>query len=178
MTRLSRRTVPALVVALLLLAASVVVGVSCVQTIAGVPPLLAFDTLGRTAAASTLADPGVLAAGALSVLLGTALLLCALLPGAPQVLPLAAHEGGAVAGVTRSGLGRDLAAHARRADGMTTARVSISARTIRVTAGTPLRDHTGLADKVRTVVDTRLAEVELARVPRLRVHVVRDRNAR
>ena len=178
MTRLPRRTVPALIVALLLLVASVLVGVSCVQTIAGVPPLLAFDTLGRTAASSTLADPAVLAAGGLLALLGAVLMLCALLPGIPQVLPLAAHEGGAVAGVARNGLARDLAAHARRADGVTTARVSVGARTIRVTAGTPLRDHSGLADKVRTAVDTRLAEVELARAPRLRVHIVPDRSAR
>jgi hypothetical protein len=62
-----------------MLVASVSVAVSCVQTIAGVPPLLAFDTLGRTAA-STLADPKVLGAGALLALLGTVLLLCALLP--------------------------------------------------------------------------------------------------
>jgi hypothetical protein len=75
----ARRSVPAFVVALVMLVASVSVAVSCVQTIAGVPPLLAFDTLGRTAA-STLADPKVLGAGALLALLGTVLLLCALLP--------------------------------------------------------------------------------------------------
>jgi len=178
MRRLPRRSVPALIVALLLLVASVLVGVSCVQTIAGVPPLLAFDALGRNAASATLADPTVLAAGVLLALLGTVLLLCALLPGTPQVLPLAAHEGGAVAGVARNGLARDLAAHARLADGITTARVSVGTRTVRVTVGTPLRDHSGLADKVRTAVDTRLADVELARTPRLRVHVVPDRSAR
>ena len=83
-----------------------------------------------------------------------------------------------MAGVARNGLARDLAAHARRADGITTARVRVDARTVRVTAGTPLRDHTGLADNVRTAVDTRLAEIELARVPRLRVHIVPDRSAR
>ena len=178
MTRLPRRTVPALVVALLLLVASVVVGVSCVQMIAGIPPLLAFDAIGRTAASSTLADPTVLAAGGLLAVAGMVLLLCALLPGTPQVLPLAARKGGAVAGVARHGLARDLAVHARRTDGITTARVTVGARIVRVTAGTPLRDHSGLADKVRSAVDTRLADVELARIPRLRVHVVHDRSAR
>jgi uncharacterized protein DUF6286 len=178
MTRLPRRTVPALIVALLLLVASVLVGVSCVQTIAGVPPLLAFDTLGRTAASFTLADPPVLAAGGLLALLGTVLLLCALLPGTPQVLPLAAHEGGAVAGVARNGLARDLVAHARRVDGITAVRVNVGARTIRATAGTPLRDHSGLADNVRAAIGTRLAEIELARVPRIRVQVVPDRSTR
>jgi hypothetical protein len=176
MTRLPRRTVPALIVALVLLVTSVLVGVSCVQTIAGVPPLIAFDTLGRTAAAFTLADPQVLAAGGLLALLGAVLLLCALIPGTPQVLPLAAHERGAVAGVARHGLARDLAAHARRTDGITTMRISVGARTVRATAGTPLRDHSGLADNVRVAIGTRLAEVELARVPRIRVHVVSDRS--
>jgi hypothetical protein len=178
MTRLPRRTVPALVVAVVLLAVSVVVGVSCVQTIAGVRPLVAFDTLGRAAASLTLADSPVLAAGGLFVLLGGVLLLCALLPGTPHVLPLAKSGYGAAAGVARHGLARDLAAHARRADGITTVRVRVGARTVRATAGTPLRDHSGLADNVRAALDARLAEFDLARVPRIRVHIVRDRSAR
>ena len=106
------------------------------------------------------------------------LLLCALLPGTPHVLPLAKDGYGAVAGVARHGLARDLATYARRADGITTVRVRVGAGTVRATAATPLRDHSGLADKVRTAVDTRLADVELARTPRLRVHVVPDRSAR
>ena len=178
MTRLPRRTVPALIVALVLLVVSVVVGVSCVQTIAGLPPLLAFDALGRAAAAVTLADPRVLTAGGVFVLLGGVLLLCALLPGTPHVLPLTKDGYGAVAGVARHGLARDLATYARRADGITTVRVRVGAGTVRATAATPLRDHSGLADNVRAALDTRLAEFELARVPRIRVHIVPDRSAR
>jgi hypothetical protein len=178
MSRLPRRTVPALVAGLILLAACVLVAVSCVQTIAGAPPALSFAALGRAATSLTLGDPRVLAAGGLLVLLGAVLLLCAVLPGTPQVFSLAAHEGGAAAGVSRHGLARDLAARARRTDGITAARVDLGARTVRVTARTPLRDHSGLAERVRAAIDARLAEVELARHPRVRVRIVPDRSTR
>ena len=178
MSRLPRRTVPALAAGLVLLAACVLVAVSCVQTIAGAPPLLPFAALGRAANSLTLADQRVLAAGGLLALLGAVLLVCALLPGTPQVLALAAHEGGAAAGVGRHGLARDLAARARRTDGITGAQVDVGARTVRVTARTPLRDHSGLAARVRAGIDGRLAEVELARVPRVRVRIVPDRSTR
>jgi hypothetical protein len=94
------------------------------------------------------------------------------------VLPLATHEGGAAAGVARHGLARDLAARARRADGITAARVDVGARTVRVTARTPLRDLSGLDERVRAAIDARLAEVELARTPRVRVRIVADRSTR
>ena len=83
--------------------------------------------------------------------------------------------GGAAAGVARRDLARDLARHAGRSDGITAARASVTARTVRVTARTPLRDRTGLADRVRTAVDERMAEIDPARSPRVRVRVVTDR---
>ena len=178
MTRLPRRTVPALMVGFVLLATSVLVAASCFQVIAGVPPLLPFAALGRAAASLTPADPPVLVAGGLLALLGAVLLVSALLPGTPQVLPLAVRDGGASAGVTRQSLARDLAAHARRTDGISVARVSVGARTIRATARTPLRDPSGLAERVRAALNARLAEVELARTPRVRVHIVPDRSTR
>jgi len=178
MNRLPRRTVPALVAGLVLLAACVLVAVSCVQTIAGARPALPFDALGRALSALTLGDPRVLAAGGLLVLLGAVLLLCAVLPGTPQVFSLATHEGGAAAGVIRHGLARDLAERARRTDGITAARVDLGTRTVRVTARTPLRDQSGLAERVRAGIDARLAEVELARDPLVRVRIVPDRGTR
>ena len=178
MTRLPRRTVPALVTGLILLATSVLVGVSCVQVIAGAPPLLPFDALHEAATSATMADPPVLAAGGLLSLLGVVLLACALLPGVPQVLPLAAHDGGATAGVSRHGLGRDLAGCVLRTDGITAARVKVGVRTVRVKARTPLRDRSGLADRIVTAVTSRLADIELARTPDVRVRVASDRSSR
>jgi hypothetical protein len=178
MTRLPRRTVPAVLVGLALLTMSVLVAVSCVQTIAGKPPLLPFAASGRAAASVTLADPRVLTTGGVLALLGAVLLVCALLPGTPQVLPLAARDGGAAAGVGRQGLARDLAGCARRTDGVTAARVDVGARTVRVTARTLLRDRSGVAERVRGAIDARLVEVGLAREPRVRVRVVPDRSAR
>jgi hypothetical protein len=178
MTRLPRRTVPAVLAGLALLTMSVLVAVSCVQLIAGNPPLLPFAALGRAAASVTLADSRVLAAGGLLALLGAVLLVCALLPGTPHVLPLAPRDGGAAAGVGRRGLANDLAGCARRTDGITAARVNVGARTVRVTARTMLRDRSGLAERVHGAIGARLAEVGLARDPRVRVRVVPDRSTR
>jgi Family of unknown function (DUF6286) len=175
MTRLPRRTLPALLTGLVLLGLSALVVVSCVQVVAGDTPLLPFDALHRAAAAVTLSDAPVLGASALLAVLGVVLLGSAVLPGTPDVLPLASHVGGAAAGVARRDLARDLARHAGRSDGITAARASITARTVRVTARTPLRDRTGLADRVRTAVDERMAEIDPARSPRVRVRVVTDR---
>jgi hypothetical protein len=106
------------------------------------------------------------------------LLACAALPGTPQILALAQDSERTDAGVTRSSLARDLTAHARRADGITGARVKVGARAVRVTARTPLRDHSGLASQIRTVLAERLDDLHLARRPRLRVTLTPDRSVR
>ena len=89
MIRHPRRTVPATIVGLVLLVAAVVVAISCIQLIAGSPPLVPFGTLGELGRVTTWNDPRVLGAGAILSLAGLVLLACGLLPGHPQVLPLA-----------------------------------------------------------------------------------------
>lgn len=178
MIRRPRRTVPATIAALVVLAAAVVVTISCIQVIVGSPPLIPFGALGALAGDTSWNDPAVLAAGAVLALIGIVLLACALLPGTPQVLALATGNDHTDAGVARRSLANDLTSHARRADGITGAHVTVGGRTVKVIAHTPLRDHSGLSERVRELVGERLDDINLARRPRLRVTVTPDRSAR
>ncbi|MGH4025919.1 MAG: DUF6286 domain-containing protein [Pseudonocardiaceae bacterium] len=193
MIRRPRRTVPATIAGLVLLAASLGLAVSCVQLLAGKPPLIPFSTLGALGRETTWNDPAVLAGGTALAVLGLVLLAGAVIPGTPQVLALAsagasagpsagapagAPAGRSPAGVTRSSLARDLTARAAGADGITGARVKVGARTVKVVARTPLRNHSGLAERLHDVVAERLDDINLAQRPRLRITVARDRSAR
>jgi Family of unknown function (DUF6286) len=175
--RRPRRTVPATIVGLALLAAAVVTAISCIQVLAGSLPLVPFGALGELGRDTTWNDPRVLAAGGILSLVGLALLACGLLPGNPQVLALAPRDDHATAGIHRRSLAGDLTRHARRADGITDARVRVGARTVRVNARTPLRDRSGLPERVRELVSERLDDINLARPARVRVTVTSDRNA-
>ncbi|MGH4024059.1 MAG: DUF6286 domain-containing protein, partial [Pseudonocardiaceae bacterium] len=116
MIRRSRRTVPATIVGLVLLAGSLGLAISCVQLLAGKPPLIPFSTLGGLGRDTSWNDPAFLAGGAGLAVIGLVLLACAVVPGTPQVLALASGGSGASgdsgrspAGVTRNSLARDLA---------------------------------------------------------------------
>jgi hypothetical protein len=177
MIRRPRRTVPATIVGLALLVAAVVVAIACVQWSSGRTPLIAFGTLAALGRTTTWDDPRVLAAGGILCLIGLVLLACGLLPGRPQVLALAPGHDHTAAGISRRSLAGDLTARARRADGITDARVRVGARTVTVNARTPLRDRTGLPERVRELVTERLDDIDLARPVRLRVTVSSDRSA-
>ena len=178
MIRRPRRTVPATIVGLMLLVAAVVVSVSCIQLIAGSPPLVPFSTLGELGRETTWNDPRILGAAGILSLAGLVLLACGLLPGHPQVLPLAQGDDHTTAGITRRSLAGDLTSRARSADGITDARVRVGARTVTVNARTPLRDRSGLPERIRELVAERLDDINLARPARLRVTVTADRSAR
>jgi hypothetical protein len=177
MIRRPRRTVPATIVGLVLLVAAVLVAISCIQLIAGSAPLVAFSTLAELGRDTTWNDPRVLAAGGILSLVGLVLLACGLLPGRPQVLALAPGDDHTAAGISRRSLAGDLTSHARCADGITDARVRVGARTVTVNARTPLRDRSGLPERVRELVTERLDDINLARPARLRVTVTSDRSA-
>jgi Family of unknown function (DUF6286) len=177
MIRRPRRTVPATIVGLILLAGSLGVAISCIQLITERPPLIPFATLGELGRDVTWNDLVVLIGGAALAVAGLVLLACALLPGKPLVLALGSDSEHVDAGVTRHSLARDLATRVGRADGITRARVKIGSRVVKVAARTPLRDHSGLVERVGDVITERLDDMNLARRPRLRITIAPDRNA-
>jgi hypothetical protein len=178
MIRRPRRTVPATIVGLVLLAAAVVVAVSCIQVIVGGRPLVPFSALGALGRDTTWDAPGSLAAGAVLVLAGLVLLLCGLHPGRPQVLALARGDDDIATGILRRSLEGDLARRVRGVDGITAARVTVGARAVSVHARTPLRERSGLPERIRERITERLDAIDLAHPVRLRVAITADRNAR
>lgn len=176
MIRRPRRTIPATLVALILLAAAVLVTISCVQLLLGQPPLLAFTALAELGAGLSGAAPAVLAAAVVATLLGLVLLYAALSPGAPTVLALHAGSSGIDTGVTRASLASALTATARGVDGVDTAQVAVRGRRVTATVHTPLHEATGLREQVATALDDQLTDLAPTRPPQVRVRVATTRS--
>lgn len=171
MIRRPRRTLPATLVALILLAAAVLVTVSCVQVLLGQSPLLPFTDMAAFGATLAGASPVVLAAAAVLASLGVVLLYAALIPGAPTVLPLDAGTSGLDTGVTRASLASALTDTARGVDGVDAARVQVRGRRVTATVHTPLAEPDELREQVTTALDDRLTDLAPTRTPQVRVRV-------
>jgi hypothetical protein len=186
MIRRPRRSIPATVVALVILAGCVLVAVSCIQQLTGHLSVVSWAQLADYGRRLHWHDAQVLTVGGIAACLGVALLACAVLPGTPTVLPLAAdHDttdpattgndraaGGSVdAGVTRRSLRQALRHAAAAADGVTGASVRANNRTVVSTVRSPRPNRTEVGDLVGQQLQRRLDLVALARRPRLRVHV-------
>lgn len=169
MTRHSRRSVPAVLVALALLAASVLTAVSCIQLLLGDPPLLPLAAIAKAAGNHTWNQSVVLAGAGLVTALGLVLLCAALIPGAPTVLGLDRRQSEPEAGATRRSLDRALTLAARDVDGVAKAAVRIKRRTITATVRTPLHEAATLPEHVHTAITDRLDDIALAHRPRLRI---------
>lgn len=176
MIRRPRRSLTASLVALVLLVAAVLVTWSCVQVLLGRTPIVPFGAIGAAGAAVT--AQGVLAAAAVVAALGMVLLVVAILPGRPTVLPLANRgEVAPVAGATRRSLRHAVAASAGSVDGVDRASATISGRTVTATVHTPFRAGPELTEQVRTAVTARLHDIALARPLRVRVRTTAARNS-
>lgn len=185
MIRHPRRSTPATVVALVILTCCVLVAVSCIQQLTGHPPVVPWAQLADYGRRLHWHDAPVLTAAGVAAGLGVVLLACAVLPGTPTVLPLAAdHEtttpvdtgndraGGTVdAGLTRRSVQHALRRVAADADGVTGASVRANHRTVVATVRSPGRDRTEVGDLTSQQLQRRLDLLGLARRPRLRVHV-------
>jgi len=171
MIRRPRRVFPATMVAVVLLAAMVLIVISCVQILLGQPPLIGFATLAAQGASLHWADVAVLVAGGVLAALGVVLLVCAWSPGKPSVLPLASSGGRSSAGATRHSLRRAVIDAAGRVDGVSHATATITASRVRATVSTPLRDRGDLAERVETAVGEQLTTIALDRPPTVNVRV-------
>jgi hypothetical protein len=176
MIRRPRRVVPAVLVALVLLAAAVFVIWSCVDLLLGRPPLVPFDAIARRAAALHGDELLVLAAGGVVAGLGLVLLACAWLPGVPNVLTLADVGDQTSAGVTRRSLRNAVARAAGSVDGVAKAGAKVGAGRVRATVSTPLGESGDLSERVRSAVGSRLTAIALHRAPSVKVKINRSRS--
>lgn len=174
MIRRSRRTVPAILVAAVLVAGSVVIGVSCAQSIAGRSAWLPFVSVKHLGAGLTASSPWMIGLGGVVALVGLALLLVAVRPGPALVMPLDGPRHGRdalVSGVSRNSVAHALRAAAMGVDGVDAARVEITEKAVHARVRTPVRAHTSLSSEVEQAIRTRLDTVCLARRPKVRVRV-------
>lgn len=161
MIRRPRRTVLAVLIALLLLVACLAVIVSLIQRLTGSREFFSYHSAARELHALSWDNPLVAAAALIAVAIGVLLLLAAVLPGRATVLPLR-HAGPAdriAAGVHRKDLCAVLGAAANSVAGVHSARVRIRRHTVTVTARTDLHDSQGLADRVCDAVGNRVQEI-------------------
>jgi hypothetical protein len=184
MTRRSRRTIPAVLVALVILAICVLAAVSIIQELAGRPPVIPYGAIARHARTWRLDGTVMLGAGAAAAVAGLLLLGCAVIPGRAGTLALAAiparpgdktgdegSGGGTDAGVSRTGLCAALRAAIADVDGVTSAKVRIRRRRIAATVRTELADSTELRAAVADTLGRRLSQTELFAEPQPRVTV-------
>ncbi|GAA4880943.1 DUF6286 domain-containing protein [Actinomycetospora straminea] len=180
MTRRSRRTLPAALTALVLLALGALVATSAIQTLLERTPLVALDTvvgtLGRTSwqAAPVLVGAGVAAA------VGVVLLVAAQWPGCSHVLPLATPPAGTdlVGGWHRTDLATRLRRRALAVEGVDRAAVHVRRRRVRVRARTHRASTAELRTSLAAALGADLDALGLARRPRLRVGVASTRKER
>jgi hypothetical protein len=176
MIRRPRRSLPAILLALVLLAAAVLVAISCIQLLLHQNPLIRFGTLAAFGASLRWNAPITIVVGVVAAVLGLILLAAGLLPGKPTVLPLS--DGGRTsAGVSRRSLRRDLTTAAASADGVRSAAVRVRRGRVVATVRTLATDTAGVAEQVRSLLDERLTAIALARRPRLRIRVSPDRRS-
>ena len=130
------------------------------------------DTISKWARRTTLGDTVALVVGVVAAVVGLLLLLAALLPPRRGLVELAENNTRIAAGLTRSSLARTLAAAAIGVDGIASAKVG-GRRTLTVRATTSLRRTDGLVDRVRSVVEDRLAQLQPAHASSVRVKLSR-----
>lgn len=174
MKRRPRRTIPATLMALVLLAACVLIAIVAIQLIIGQTPLISYRSVTDGLHNIQWNDTAALGAGVAAVLLGLLLLLAALLPGKPTVLPL---TGDVDAGVTRRSLRNALQSAAGSVDGVSKAKLKLGRRTIVARIRTDRTNTAGLTDAVRAALDRRLDQVTPVTRPAMKIQLHATRNA-
>lgn len=190
MRRRSRRTIPAAVTALILLGVCVLTAISAIQLLAGQRPLISYAALADLAHTTRWDSLAVAAVAGLVMLIGLILLLTAILPGRPTVIPLRANDSGAAsdtgtaldtgtaidAGASRRSLRSTLRAAADAVDGVTATTLTLRRRTVTAAVRTHRTTPEGLAEAVRAAISHRLDQVSPATRPAVRVRVIAPRS--
>ncbi|MFI6046779.1 DUF6286 domain-containing protein [Nocardia sp. NPDC051321] len=167
MIRRPRRAGPAIVLAVLLLAICVAVAVSLIQRLVGAHQFLSYDSVATDLHGMTWHDLPVLAVGIGAIVFGFGLLALALWPGRPAVLPLGTDDGMS-AGVTRGGLRAALRSTAASVDGVSSARIRLRRKGVKVSAHTDRVGAEGLPEQICETLTRRVQEIGPEPVRRVR----------
>ncbi|MFF5565256.1 DUF6286 domain-containing protein [Streptomyces sp. NPDC012623] len=168
MKRRPRRSAPAALTALALLAACVVVAAAAVRTIAGQTPWISYGSVADALRATHWSDRAPAVAGGVAALVGLAMVVAAVLPGRPTVLPLA---GDPDSGASRRGLRGTLRTAAAGVDGVDRVTLTLRRRRVAARVRTGRTNTEGLADAVRAALEQRLDQIGPARRPDVKVEL-------
>jgi uncharacterized protein DUF6286 len=169
--RRPRRSVPAVLTAVVLLAACALVATVAIQTILGRTPWLDYRSAADAVHATRWSDLAPVITGVVAAVLGLVLLLAALLPGRPTVLPLENGEAAIDSGASRRSYRSTLRAAAGAVDGVSGASLSLGRRKVAAVVRTDRTTTDGLADAVRASLNHRLDEIGPSTRPELKVKV-------
>ncbi|MGW4057607.1 DUF6286 domain-containing protein [Amycolatopsis sp. NPDC004747] len=174
MKRRPRRSTPAVLTALVLLAACVLAAVVAIQLILGQRPWISYDSVAGWLHAQRWNGLVPAIAGGVVVLLGLVLVLAAVFPGKLTVLPL---QGEPESGASRRSYRSTLRTAAAGVDGVSGAKLTLRRRKViaRVRTGRTRTD--GLAEAVHAAISRRLAQIAPATEPAVKVKVKATRSA-
>lgn len=161
------RTIPALVVALVLLTAAIAAIWAGITALTG-GTTAAIDGVAGAAATPWSAQAAYIPSIAVA-LIGVALIITALVPGRYDA-HLIHHEGNAEAGLTGRGLKTYLEDQAKAIDGVDTARVSLKGRQARIRIGTYALDGSQIEKDVHQRLRTQVNSLHLKNTPHVRVN--------
>ena len=158
-----QRSVPAVIVAVLLLAASGLVIAQAIS-IFRTGSLLWWDapSVADRLHSTQWQDPTVIAAAGVLIVIGLWLLLLAVLPARHTLIELRESDPAVSTGISESGLRRGLSAAALRVDGVSTTDTRIHRGTATVMARSPLRRSESLPAAVTNAVTDRVAQLDPA----------------
>jgi hypothetical protein len=161
-----------------LLGVCVLTAISVIQLLAGSRPLISYAAIAELANTTRWDSLGVAVAAGLVMLVGLILLVTAILPGRPTVIPLMATDTDAAidAGASRRSLRSTLRAAANAVDGVTAATLTLRRRMVTAVVRTHRTTPEGLTEAVRAAIEHRLDQISPATRPAVRVRVVAPRS--
>jgi len=165
-----RRVVPSVITALLMLVIGGLVAAEVISALLGSPlRLVPYDRMLSWASSTPWTDPSVRMGALVPILLGLLLVLLALIPGRPRLIPVRTGDKDLIIGMRPRGFAHALTHAAEQVQGVDRARVRVLGRTAHVKAVSFLRDTTGLEDAVRQAVTGRIATLNPVRDHSVRV---------
>ncbi len=152
-----RRVVPSVITAILMTLLGLLLALEVISALLGRPlRLVPYDRMLSWAASTPWNDPRVMAGAGLAGLLGLLLVLLAIVPGRPTLIPVRTGDKDLAIGMQRRGFARSLAHAAEQVQGIEHARVRLRGKAVHVAADSGMRDTRGLADAVREAVNLRI----------------------
>lgn len=168
MKRRPRRSAPATLSALVILAVCVLAAAVSIQLLLGERPWISYAAVTGWLNGQRWTDVIPAVAGGVAALLGLALLLAAVLPGRARVLPL---RGDLDSGASRRSYRSTLRTAASTVDGVSGAKLKLGRRRVKAVVTTARTSTEGLADAVRTAVEQRIGQIDPVTPPAVKVRL-------